>query len=196
MPGARVVALCCLLAAVARACVFCRLRHRDVRGLLARLCRGSKTPDGHSDHPPAGCVDQWDFADFALDAVSMDRITEKTYRVLRVMEINNSASSLPSYWHWLRERRLPEYTQEVLCPPICRSVVKLYNCSTCEAKKVSCWSVQKCHPDHKGLWGAMISILSVSCASVFLGFVSCFVESRYLPEDGTSTAPGPPRIHR
>lgn len=48
----------------------------------------------------------------STDEVSMNKVTEKTHRVLKVMEIKEALSSLPSYWSWLRKIKLPEYTRE------------------------------------------------------------------------------------
>ncbi|MXQ96844.1 hypothetical protein E5288_WYG020945 [Bos mutus] len=100
------------LAAV-EACVFCRFPDRELSGRLARLC--SQMEVQWKD-----CEVSWTFSAFALDDASLNKITEKTHRVLRVMEIKGSLYSLPSYWQWLRKTKLQEYNREALCPPSCR----------------------------------------------------------------------------
>ncbi|XP_032136396.1 transmembrane protein 95 isoform X3 [Sapajus apella] len=64
--------------AAAQACVFCRLPAHDLSGRLARLC--SQTEAGQKE-----CEASPDFSAFALDEMSMNKVTEKTHRVLRVM---------------------------------------------------------------------------------------------------------------
>ncbi|XP_044795290.1 sperm-egg fusion protein TMEM95 isoform X1 [Bubalus bubalis] len=100
------------LAAV-EACVFCRFPDRELSGRLAQLC--SQMEVQWKD-----CEVSWTFSAFALDDASLNKITEKTHRVLRVMEIKGSLYSLPSYWQWLRKTKLREYNREALCPPACR----------------------------------------------------------------------------
>ncbi|XP_010814272.2 sperm-egg fusion protein TMEM95 isoform X3 [Bos indicus] len=111
------------LAAV-EACVFCRFPDRELSGRLARLC--SQMEVQWKD-----CEVSWTFSAFALDDASLNKITEKTHRVLRVMEIKGSLYSLPSYWQWLRKTKLREYNREALCPPSCREgqhhPVQLFN---------------------------------------------------------------------
>ncbi|XP_031208577.1 transmembrane protein 95 isoform X4 [Mastomys coucha] len=53
-----------------------------------------------------------DFSAFALDEMSMKQITEKTHRVLRVIEKKRSISVLPLYWRWLQRTKIPQYTRE------------------------------------------------------------------------------------
>ncbi|KAM4842822.1 sperm-egg fusion protein TMEM95 isoform 4-T4 [Thomomys bottae] len=90
--------------AIAQACIFCRLPAHDLQGRLAQLTSQMDA--------------QWkdwaapDFSAFALDEVTMNKITEKTHRVLRVIEIRGSISSLPPYWQWLQETKIPQYTRE------------------------------------------------------------------------------------
>ncbi|XP_063097998.1 sperm-egg fusion protein TMEM95 isoform X2 [Cavia porcellus] len=120
--------------AASQACIFCRLPAHDLPGRLAQLETQWK---------------EWvspDFSAFALDEVTMNRITEKTHRVLRVMEIKGSFSSLPAYWQWLQMTKIPQYTREALCAPACRGSTILYNCSTCRGTEVSCWPRKRCLP--------------------------------------------------
>ncbi|XP_070938383.1 sperm-egg fusion protein TMEM95 isoform X3 [Macaca nemestrina] len=152
--------------AAAQACVFCRLPAHDLSGRLARLC--SRMEAGQKE-----CGASPDFSAFALDEVSMNKVTEKTHRVLRVMEIKEALSSLPSYWSWLRKIKLPEYTRE-------GGSTTLYNCSTCKGMEVSCWPRKRCFPGSQDLWEAKILLLSVFGAVLLLGVLSLLVESHHL----------------
>ncbi|KAL4687666.1 hypothetical protein H8959_019794 [Pygathrix nigripes] len=126
--------------AAAQACVFCRLPAHDLSGRLARLCNQMEAGQKECGASP-------DFSAFALDEMSMNKVTEKTHRVLRVMEIKEALSSLPSYWSWLQKIKLPEYTREALplLSPAGGSTT-LYNCSTCKGTEVSCWPRKRCFP--------------------------------------------------
>ncbi|KAF6097769.1 transmembrane protein 95 [Phyllostomus discolor] len=167
--------------AAARACVFCRLPGRDLSGRLAWLC--SQMEAQWKD-----CEASWNFSAFALDEVSMNKVTEKTHRVLRVMEIKKSFSSLPLYWQWLQKTKLPEYTREALCTPACSLVLLspaggstiLYNCSTCQGFEVHCWPQKRCFPGSHDLWEARILLLSVFGTVLFLGVLSLVVEFHLL----------------
>ncbi|XP_030742360.1 sperm-egg fusion protein TMEM95 isoform X1 [Echinops telfairi] len=167
--------------AAARACVFCRLPAHDLWGRLEKICSGTGV--------------QWEacgasryFSAFALDGESLDRITEKTHRVLRVMEIKGSFFSLPLYWEWLRNTKIPEYTREALCAPTCPEVrlcpaggsTTLYNCSTCSGMDVLCWPRKRCFPGSHDLWEARILLLSIFAAGLLLGILSLVVESHQL----------------
>ncbi|KAM5215298.1 sperm-egg fusion protein TMEM95 isoform 1-T1 [Hipposideros larvatus] len=155
--------------AASQACVFCRLPSRHLSGRLAQLCSqmGAQWKD---------CKASWNFSAFALDEVSMNKVTEKTHRVLRVMEIKKSVSSLPSYWQWLQKIKLPEYTREALCTPTCRGSTILYNCSTCESFEVHCWPQKRCFPGSHDLWEARILLLFVFGAVLLLGVLSLLVD--------------------
>nr|XP_002827001.3 sperm-egg fusion protein TMEM95 isoform X2 [Pongo abelii] len=159
--------------AAAQACVFCRLPAHDLSGRLARLCSQMEARQKECGASP-------DFSAFALDEVSVNKVTEKTHRVLRVMEIKEAVSSLPSYWSWLRKTKLPEYTREALCPPACRGSTTLYNCSTCKGTEVSCWPRKRCFPGSQDLWEAKILLLSIFGAVLLLGVLSLLVESHHL----------------
>ncbi|XP_014645064.1 PREDICTED: transmembrane protein 95 [Ceratotherium simum simum] len=159
--------------AAAQACVFCRLPDRDLSGRLALLC-------SQMEAQWRDCEASWNFSAFALDEVSMNKVAEKTHRVLRVMEIKASLSSLPSYWQWLQKTKLPEYTREALCAPACRGSTTLYNCSTCEGSEVYCWPRKRCFPGSHDLWEARILVLSVFGAVLLLGVLSLIVESSHL----------------
>ncbi|XP_026903586.1 sperm-egg fusion protein TMEM95 isoform X2 [Acinonyx jubatus] len=131
--------------ATAQACVLCHLSDRDLSGRLARLCNQVKARW-------ETCEASWTFPAFALDEVSTNKVIEKTHRVLRVMEIKGSPSSLPLYWQWLQKVKFPEYTREAFCAPACRS---------------------------HDLREARILLLSVFITVLLLGVLSLVVESRH-----------------
>ncbi|XP_055971218.1 sperm-egg fusion protein TMEM95 isoform X2 [Sorex fumeus] len=162
-----------LFLAASQACIFCHLPARDLPGRLAQLC--SQMEVQWKD-----CEASWNFTAFALDEVTMNKVTEKTHRVLRVIEIKGSLSSLLKYWQWLQKTKFPEYTREALCAPACRGSTILYNCSTCESLEVYCWPRKRCFPGSHDLWEARILLLSVFTAALFLGVVTLLIESRYL----------------
>ena len=92
--------------AVAKACIFCRLQDHALANRLAQLNNQTK---------PKWKWKEWaspDFSAFALDEVSMKQVTEKTHRVLRVIEKKGSTSLIPLYWQWLQKTRIPQYTRE------------------------------------------------------------------------------------
>uniref|UniRef100_A0A673US77 Transmembrane protein 95 n=1 Tax=Suricata suricatta TaxID=37032 RepID=A0A673US77_SURSU len=164
----------------AQACVLCHLSERDLLGRLARLCSQVETRWKN-------CEASWNFPAFALDEVSVNKVIEKTHRVLRVMEIKGSPSSLPLYWQWLQKVKLPEYTGEALCAPACPLArlspaggsTVLYNCSTCESFPAHCWPRKRCLPGSHDLREARILLLSVFTTVLLLGLLSLVVESRH-----------------
>ncbi|XP_078229041.1 sperm-egg fusion protein TMEM95 isoform X2 [Callithrix jacchus] len=160
------LALGTVFLAAAQACVFCRLPAHDLSGRLARLCSQMEAEQKECEASP-------DFSAFALDETSMNKVTEKTHRVLRVMEIKEALSSLPSYWRWLRNTKLPEYTRE-------GGSTMLYNCSTCEGTEVSCWPQKRCFSGSHDLWEAKILLLSVFGVVLLLGVLSLLMESHHL----------------
>nr|XP_044601512.1 sperm-egg fusion protein TMEM95 isoform X3 [Equus asinus] len=132
--------------AAAQACVFCRLPDRDLSGRLAWLC-------SQMEAQWRDCKASWNFSAFALDEVSMNKVTEKTHRVLKVM---------------------------ALCAPACQGSTTLYNCSTCESMEVYCWPRKRCLPGRHDLWEARILLLCVFGAVLLLGVLSLVVESSHL----------------
>ncbi|CAO2643851.1 Sperm-egg fusion protein TMEM95 [Lemmus lemmus] len=164
-----VLALLGVFLTIAKACIFCRLPAHALPSRLAQLSSQMETPWNEWASP--------DFSAFALDEVTMNKITEKTHRVLRVMEIKGSISSLPSYWQWLQKTKIPQYTREalLLLSPAGGSTI-LYNCSTCEGKEVSCWPRKRCFPGSHDLWDAKILLLSIFEIVLLLGAVSLHVE--------------------
>ncbi|XP_012404206.1 transmembrane protein 95 isoform X1 [Sarcophilus harrisii] len=162
-----------LFLSTSQACIFCRLPSRDLSARLAHLCEQISSEWGD-------CKTSWNFSTFALDEVSMDRITEKTHRVMTVLEIKGYLFSLPTYWQWLQKSKLPEYMRQALCPPACRGRTTLYNCSTCKAVEVHCWALKRCNPGKQDLREAKILLLFFSAASLIIGFISCIIESRSL----------------
>ncbi|XP_027423347.2 transmembrane protein 95 isoform X2 [Zalophus californianus] len=149
--------------ATAQACVLCHLSARDLSARLAQLC--SRVEVLWKD-----CGTSWSFPAFAL-------------------EIKGSLSSLPLYWRWLQNTKLPAYTREALCAPACRGSTILYNCSTCQEFKVRCWPRKRCLPGSHDLWEAKILLLSVLVAALLLGVMSLVVESRYIEAERTSEDP-------
>ncbi|XP_013968735.1 sperm-egg fusion protein TMEM95 isoform X9 [Canis lupus baileyi] len=119
-----VLALGGVFLATTQACILCQLSARDLSGRLAHVC--SQVEAKWKD-----CGASWNFPAFALDEVSMNRVIEKTHRVLRVMEIKGSFSSLPLYQLWLQKIKLPQYTREALCAPACRPITSNQK-RTCE----------------------------------------------------------------
>ncbi|XP_004638455.1 transmembrane protein 95 isoform X2 [Octodon degus] len=162
--------------AATQACIFCRLPGHDLPGRLARLTSQMEAEWKEWASP--------DFSAFALDEVTMNKVTEKTHRVLRVMEIKGSISSLPSYWQWLQRTKIPQYTREALCAPACRGSTILYNCSTCEGTEASCWPRKRCLPGSHDLWEARILLLTVFGAVLLLGALSLLVENGHLQAKG------------
>ncbi|XP_038185110.1 sperm-egg fusion protein TMEM95 isoform X2 [Arvicola amphibius] len=171
-----VLALLGVFLAVAKACIFCRLPAHALPSRLAQLGSQMETPWKEWASP--------DFSAFALDEVTMNKITEKTHRVLRVMEIKGSISLLPTYWRWLQKTKIPQYTREALCAPVCWGSTILYNCSTCEGKEVSCWPRKRCFPGSHDLWDAKILLLSIFQIVLLLGVVSLHVEYHHLQAKG------------
>ncbi|XP_016880056.1 sperm-egg fusion protein TMEM95 isoform X4 [Homo sapiens] len=102
--------------AAAQACVFCRLPAHDLSGRLARLCSQMEARQKECGASP-------DFSAFALDEVSMNKVTEKTHRVLRVMGgsttlYNCSTCKGTEVSCWPRKRCFPGPTtskQKVAC---------------------------------------------------------------------------------
>ncbi|XP_040857667.1 sperm-egg fusion protein TMEM95 [Ochotona curzoniae] len=162
------LALAGVLLAATKACIFCRLPDRDLSGRLARLL-SQMEPQWKEWASP-------DFSAFALDEVTMNKVTEKTHRVLRVIEIKRSLSLLPPYWQWLQKTQIPQYIWEALCAPVCRGSTILYNCSTCKAAEVPCWPRHRCYPGSHDLWEARILLLSISGAALLIGIVILQVE--------------------
>ncbi|XP_040604916.1 sperm-egg fusion protein TMEM95 isoform X2 [Mesocricetus auratus] len=167
-----VLALAGVFLVVAKACIFCRLPTHALPGRLAQLSSQMEMQWKEWASP--------DFSAFALDEVTMNKITEKTHRVLRVMEIKRSFSSLPSYWQWLQKTKIPQYTREALCAPACWGSTILYNCSTCEGQEAPCWPRKRCFPGSHDLWDARILLVCIFGIVLLLGALSLQVEYRDL----------------
>ncbi|KAM8955382.1 sperm-egg fusion protein TMEM95 isoform 4-T4 [Lycaon pictus] len=131
-----------------QACILCQLSARDLSGRLAHVC--SQVEAKWKD-----CGASWNFPAFALDEVSMNRVIEKTHRVLRVMALaakdqappvhpgSSLRACLPGQNHPLQLLHLPE------------------------------------HPGSHDLREARILLLSVLIAALLLGILSLVVESNY-----------------
>ncbi|XP_004685155.1 PREDICTED: transmembrane protein 95 [Condylura cristata] len=164
--------------AVAQACIFCHSPKRNLSGRVAHICN-------HFKVQWKDCKDSWKFSTFALDELSMKTITEKTHRVLKVMEIKRSFSSFSSYWRWLQKTKFPEYNRlyvlllavsrkgkgPFLLFPAGGSTV-LYNCSTCESFEVLCWATRRCFPGSHDVAEAKILLFSIFTAALLLGFMT------------------------
>ncbi|XP_069857485.1 sperm-egg fusion protein TMEM95 isoform X5 [Dipodomys merriami] len=140
-----VLALGGVFLAVGQACIFCRLPAHDLPGRLARITSGIDARWKDWAVP--------DFSAFALDELTMNKVTEKTHRVLRVIG---------------------------LCAPACRGSTILYNCSTCEGTEAPCWPRKRCLPGSHDLWKARIVLSSIVGAALLLGGLSLQVEALYL----------------
>ncbi|XP_051681217.1 sperm-egg fusion protein TMEM95 isoform X6 [Oryctolagus cuniculus] len=139
----RSLALAGVFLAATQACIFCRLPDRDLSGRLARLCSQMEAQWKEWASP--------DFSAFALDEVTMNKVTEKTHRVLRVIEDPD--------------------------PPVHQGSSL---CSGLPSAEVSCWPRKRCSPGSHDLWEARILLLCVSGAALLLGVLSLLVESRHL----------------
>nr|XP_048689908.1 sperm-egg fusion protein TMEM95 [Caretta caretta] len=169
-----------LLAPPARGCVQCRPGHKDVPARFARLCARYRQVHGRP-----GCPSQpWgpeSFKGFALDEQALDAVTEKTHRVLRVIEISRTLSDLPKFWDWLREVKLLEASKEVLCPPACRGSALAINCSSCKKGKVPCWAPKKCYSGRRDLQASVLLLSVLSASSLLVGFITCALQFRFYP---------------
>ncbi|XP_074167875.1 sperm-egg fusion protein TMEM95 isoform X1 [Sminthopsis crassicaudata] len=150
-----------LFLSTSQACIFCRLPSRDLSARLAHLCEqiSSEWED---------CKTSWNFSTFALDEVSMDRITEKTHRVMTVLEIKGYLFSLPTYWQWLQKSKLPEYMRQGIRHEGWKDYpVQLLHMQSCRG---SLLGSQALYPRKTGPKGSQDS------APVFF---SCFINSRF-----------------
>ncbi|XP_069917427.1 sperm-egg fusion protein TMEM95 isoform X1 [Oryctolagus cuniculus] len=112
----RSLALAGVFLAATQACIFCRLPDRDLSGRLARLCSQMEAQWKEWASP--------DFSAFALDEVTMNKVTEKTHRVLRVIEDpdppvhqgSSLCSGLPGQHHPVQLLHLQECRGVLLAP--------------------------------------------------------------------------------
>ncbi|XP_039355852.1 sperm-egg fusion protein TMEM95 isoform X2 [Mauremys reevesii] len=162
-----------LLAPLARSCVQCRAGHRDIPARFARLCARYRQL-----HARPGCPGRpWDpaaFKGFALDEQAMDAVTEKTHRVLRLIEINQTLSDLPKFWDWLREVKLLEYSKE-------GGSALAINCSSCKKGEVPCWALKKCYPGRRDLRDSLLLLSVLSASSLLGGVITCALQFRFYP---------------
>ncbi|XP_078284377.1 sperm-egg fusion protein TMEM95-like [Rhinoraja longicauda] len=168
-----------LLALLARTegCMYCASPHKRIRDRFAKLCGEYKTLSG-----AANCTNhtEADLVKFQFDESTVDTITEKVHRVLRVIEINQTLKDLPKFWDWLYEKKLPQLTKESMCAPKCRKSTKVINCKQCREVKVNCWPMKTCWPKMLDLQESVFVILGVSAGSFLIGFVTLIFESRNL----------------
>uniref|UniRef100_A0A8C5P799 Non-specific protein-tyrosine kinase n=1 Tax=Leptobrachium leishanense TaxID=445787 RepID=A0A8C5P799_9ANUR len=133
-----------LLFQASSGCVFCRNAELSIKIRFEKLCNDYMTATGRkncTDHPGP-----FNFNPFGLDEESLIFITRKTHRVFRIFEINGDSLGIAAYWDWLHEVKLPQYTHETLCPPLCEKTTTAYNCTRCVTQKMTCWSVKTCYP--------------------------------------------------
>ncbi|KAH0626074.1 hypothetical protein JD844_000804 [Phrynosoma platyrhinos] len=120
-------------------CMQCGAQFKNLKIRFARLCAQYRERFPHANctkHPwGRGSVQG-----FALDEASLDLLLEKTHRVFRVIEINQSLSDFPKYWNWLHEVKMPEQSRE-------EGAASVFNCSTCLRTDVPCWDLKTCYPD-------------------------------------------------
>ncbi|XP_078056904.1 sperm-egg fusion protein TMEM95-like [Mustelus asterias] len=137
---AMVAALCLALALKAEGCMLCAFPHKMIRDRFERLCAKYKELTGMTN-----CTTHSDaeLNKFLFDEVSVDMISEKVHRVLRVIEINQTLTDLPIFWNWLYEVKLPKLTQE-------GDSTTVINCSSCQEEEVNCWSLKTCWPNQGG----------------------------------------------
>ncbi|XP_062993299.1 sperm-egg fusion protein TMEM95 [Elgaria multicarinata webbii] len=166
-------------------CIHCGQQFKNLKIRFARLCAQYR-----ERFSQANCTKfPWrmrSYQDLALDELSLDLLLEKTHRVFRVIEINQSLDDFPEYWNWLHEVKMPELSREVLCPPACQGATSAFNCSTCRRVDVPCWGLKTCYPDGTRLQKAVRLLSSISGSCLFLGLVSCALEFRLRPGIGTA----------
>ncbi|XP_014345104.1 sperm-egg fusion protein TMEM95 [Latimeria chalumnae] len=161
-----------------RSCVFCSLKYKNVENRFHQLCSGyMKT---YNKTRCSKYMENTDFDDFAFHENKVIQITEKTHRVFRVLEINRSLADLPQYWDWLFEKKLVEYTHQVLCPPTCRGFVRTVNCTTCQREKVDCWDFKRCYPEKLSLQESVYLLIIISVACFAIGTFSFFSEYYFI----------------
>nr|XP_020655423.1 transmembrane protein 95 [Pogona vitticeps] len=166
-------------------CIPCGGHFKNLRIRYAHLCAQYRKRYGR-----ANCTKYpWgreSVHELALDQLSLDLLMEKTHRVFRVIEINQSLADFPKYWDWLHEVKMPERSREVLCPPACQGFITAFNCSTCRKVDVACWDLRTCYPDRKGLQSTFRLLGSMASSCLFLGLVSCALECKNARESAAS----------
>ncbi|XP_029437406.1 transmembrane protein 95 [Rhinatrema bivittatum] len=179
--GCLLLRLTLLLLALVQAthcCVFCQLKSKNVERRFYRLCEYYQLAHGtnYCTKYPMKEV----FAQFGLDVHAMKVVTEKTHRVLRVIEIKlERIRDMEDYWDWLVEVKLPEMSRELLCPPSCYETTKVINCSTCKTQAMRCWSRKTCYPEQMDLSDTRILLAGGSAISMVAGILICVAEFRY-----------------
>ncbi|XP_059831209.1 sperm-egg fusion protein TMEM95-like [Hypanus sabinus] len=156
-------------------CMFCALPHKRIRDRFERLCEEYMKLTGS-----ASCskYTEANLVKFQLDELSVNMITEKVHRVLRVIEFNQTLKDLPNFWNWLYEKKLPELTQKSMCAPKCRRSTTVTDCSLCLEVKVNCWKMKTCWPSILDLGESIYLILGLSAGLTLIGFVALIFESR------------------
>ncbi|CAM4641600.1 unnamed protein product, partial [Lepidochelys kempii] len=111
---------------------------------------------------------------------ALDAVTEKTHRVLRVIDQPDSLGPA-QVLDWLREVKLLEASKEVLCPPACRGSALAINCSSCKKGKVPCWAPKKCYSGRRDLQASVLLLSVLSASSLLVGFITCALQFRFYP---------------
>ncbi|XP_077169968.1 sperm-egg fusion protein TMEM95 isoform X1 [Paroedura picta] len=164
----------------AEGCLPCRLHFKNLKGRFARLCAQYRERFGRQNCTsyPWG---RGSFQGFALDELSLDLILEKTHRVFRVIEINQTLEDFPKFWDWLHEVKMWEQSREALCPPACHVSAPVVNCSSCRTEDTPCWEMKTCYPERLDLPKAIMLLSTIACSCFFLGMVTCALEFRFHP---------------
>ncbi|CAI5791536.1 Hypothetical predicted protein [Podarcis lilfordi] len=156
-------------------CIHCGLHSKNLKTRFAYLCAQYR-----ERYRQANCTGYpWgreSSLGLALDDMSLDLLLEKTHRVFRVIEINQSLTDFPKFWNWLHEVKIPEQSREALCPPACQGSALVWNCTTCRRVELRCWDMKTCYPEGGGLEKITRLICSISGSCLFLGIVSCALE--------------------
>ncbi|XP_060111644.1 sperm-egg fusion protein TMEM95 isoform X1 [Heteronotia binoei] len=108
-------------------------------------------------------------------------ILEKTHRVFRVIEINQSLEDFPKFWDWLHEVKMPELSRAALCPPACHGSTPVVNCSSCRMEDTACWEMKTCYPERLDLPKAVTLLSTIAGSCFFLGVVTCALEFHFHP---------------
>uniref|UniRef100_A0ACB8F2L0 Uncharacterized protein n=1 Tax=Sphaerodactylus townsendi TaxID=933632 RepID=A0ACB8F2L0_9SAUR len=153
-------------------CLPCRTQFKNLKNRFARLCAQYRERYGRQN-----CTSQpWgrkSFQGFALDELSLDLVLEKTHRVFRVIEINQSLEEFPKFWDWLLEVKMPEQSRADSSAPV-------VNCSSCRMEDVPCWDMKTCYPAERiDLPKAVMLLSTISGSCFLLGVVTCALEFRF-----------------
>ncbi|XP_038642792.1 sperm-egg fusion protein TMEM95-like isoform X2 [Scyliorhinus canicula] len=165
----------------AEGCMFCAFPHKSIKDRFERLCAKYKEL---TETTNCTVYTDADLNKFLIDEMSVDMITEKVHRVLRVIEINQTLTDLPVFWNWLYGVKLPKLTQEAMCAPKCRASTTVINCSVCQEVELNCWNMKTCWPNRLDLNESIYLIVGLSAGSIFIGCITLIFESKRLQSRG------------